>query len=196
MLKRATAGIALAAALAAPAAAAAATRPGDQALANRIVLRGADLPGAQVAPPATGLSRCAHAGQGASGIAYGPFLFFGRAEVTSAATVYPSAARAQASAQQSASTMSSPCLGNELADDFALHGAKFVETGRHVAPFGGGIRVRITFFLRDRRGRTGSGVYDVVVLRRGRSVAGFSAINPIDERWERGLVAKLAARCR
>jgi hypothetical protein len=174
---------------------AAAGRPADQALARRIVLQAADLPGATAAAQSPGLSPCAVAGGNPTGTADGRILFFGRSEIVSAARIYARTADARLAATRMVKRLASPCLERALADAYRQRGATFAPGTTSVARVGRhATRVRLRFVLRDRHKHTGEGVYDVVLLQRGRSVAGIAVVNPIDDTWERDLVAKVAAR--
>jgi hypothetical protein len=177
------------AALAAPA------PPTDQALASRLVLTTRDLPGALAAQASSGLSPCAAPQRQRTAAAFGRFLFFGRTEIVSAASVYATAAGARAAATGSVRRLASPCLARTLGAAYEQQGATFAAGTTAVARVGpAATRVRLHFVLRDRKRRTAVGVYDVVLLQRGRAVAGVAFVNPIDDAWERRVVAKVAAR--
>jgi hypothetical protein len=189
MLKEALAVVAGAAAVAAPGGSA------DQALARRLLVTAGDVPGVVAAARSSGLSPCSVPQHHRTAAAFGRFLFFGRSEIVSAATVYSTATEARAAATGSVKRLASPCLARALSIAYEQQGARFAagttEVKRLVRY---ATRVRLNFVLRDRKRKTGEGVYDVVMLQRGRAVAGVAFVNPIDEAWERGIVEKVAAR--
>ena len=169
--------------------------PSDRALAQRLLVTARDVPGAAASQASTGLSPCSAPQRDRSAVAFGRFLFYGSTEIVSAATVYRTAAGARAAAGGSVRKLASPCLANQLARAYKEQGATFAPGTTAVSRLGPTARrVRLHFILRVGKKKTGEGVYDVVLLQRGRAVAGVAFVNPIDDTWERGIVDRVAER--
>lgn len=169
--------------------------PSDATRAQRMLVVPRDLPGALQAGFSTSLGPCARRAVRPTGEAYGAILLFGRSEVVSAASVYARAAQARTALARTVRELRSPCLARQLASQYHDVGRRFAPGTTevaHVAP--DTTRVRLNFVLRDKSGHTGEGVYDVLLVQRGRSLAGIAVVNPIDTRWERALAVKVARR--
>jgi hypothetical protein len=177
------------------AAAVALAAPSDRALAQHLLVTARDVPGAAASQPSSGLSPCSAPQHDRSAAAFGRFLFYGRSEIVSAATVYRTAGGARAAASGSVRKLASPCLASQLARAYRDQGATFAPGTTDVSRLGPAARrVRLHFVLRVGKKKTGEGVYDVVLLQRGRAVAGVAFVNPIDDAWERRIVDRVAAR--
>lgn len=169
--------------------------PSDATLAQRMLVAQRDLPGALQAGFSTSLGPCARRAVRPTGEAYGAILLFGRSEVVSAASVYARAAQARAALARTVVGLRSACLARQLASEYRQAGRRFAPGTTDVARVAADTtRVRLHFVLRDKSGHTGEGVYDVLLVQRGRSLAGIAIVNPIDARWERALAAKVARR--
>jgi hypothetical protein len=170
-------------------------RPSDATLAQRMLVAQRDLPGSLQAGFSTSLGACARRTVHPTGEAYGAILLFGRSEVVSAASVYAHAAQARGALARTVGGLRSPCLADEIGSQYRKAGRRFAAGTTDVARLAPGTtRVRLHFVLRDKSGHTGEGVYDVLLLQRGRSLVGIVVVNPIDDRWERALAAKVARR--